>query len=114
MTTKETIAQWRQDGTLPCTSAGLDDGVVYQFSGNLMICRHNDDGEAVLNDWSPDTDITLWHGDDGLLAEIERQELIARFMLAMREVVGITTWAHMTATPAQLAAALVKVIEEGE
>jgi len=55
-----------------------------------------------------------WHGDDGLLAEIERRELIARFMLAMREVVGITTWAHMTATPAQLAAALVKVIEEGE
>ena len=55
-----------------------------------------------------------WHGDDGLLVEIERQELIARFMLAMREVVGITTWAHMTATPAQLAAALVKVIEEAE
>jgi len=61
-----------------------------------------------------DSGRAFWHGDDGLLAEIERRELIARFMLAMREVVGITTWAHMTATPAQLAAALVKVIEEAE
>lgn len=85
-----------------------------------------------LTDYPPpsyDTDITLWHGPDGLLAKIEEKGLQFRdaFILSFLDrheypdsldpddslaVDTASVWAGLTATPAQLAAALVKVIEE--
>jgi len=69
--------------------------------------------------WSPDTDITLWHGEDGLLDEIEKSELRNDFMSALivkLNVYGcpkdITVWRVRQAEPSQLAAVLCKVIEE--
>ena len=74
--------------------------------------------------WSPLTDITLWHGDDGLLAEIETRGLRARFYASLlaphysRIMDSISAMAAIqfgaTATPAQLTAALVKMIKAGQ
>jgi len=66
-----------------------------------------------------DTDITLWHGKDGVLAEIEKREKKGVFLDALMvtnawDVDGRWNqdfvWLICRATPAQLAAALVKVI----
>ena len=122
MTTNETIARWRQDGDLPCTGAGLDEGIIYKFSGCLMRCAHNDEGEAVLNDWEPDANILCWHGDDGLLAEILERDILlwGRFCETLVCDEGCPVDAPrlsiltlgLTRTPAQLAAALVEPIGE--
>ena len=69
-----------------------------------------------------DNDITLWHGENGLLAEIEKNEKIGSFLDALMvahawDVDG--RWRHdfvwliRCAEPAQLAAALVKMIDNG-
>jgi len=71
-----------------------------------------------------DTDITLWHGEDGLLAMIEEKGLQMPFLRALRTEVrpdgcnftplgGRETWQVCRATPAQLAAALCEVIPDG-
>ena len=68
-----------------------------------------------------DTDITLWHGEDGLLAEIVKRKCLPGFLdtfLAQEPLKAFITkpreglWIGMQATPARLAATLVKVIEE--
>lgn len=62
--------------------------------------------------WSPDTDITLWHGEKGLLVEIRERGLMTPFITAvedMRQMAG--TFVGLTSTPAQLATALVEVID---
>ena len=60
--------------------------------------------------------ITLWHGEDGILAEIERNGFVPKFIMALDSIVGMAkcglTWDVLRATPAQLTAALIKVIEE--
>jgi len=86
----------------------------------------NDDGEMCQfwKEWSPDTDITLWHREDGLLAEIRRRsirqwaEFIEELLgglgvdLPLGELPRLTiATACLCATTTQLAAALVKVIE---
>ena len=77
-----------------------------------------------------DADITFWHGADGLLAEIERRGRLAgaggllfalheQYRAALPRECGLTGpvaavgWEKflLKATPAQLAAALVKMIE---
>jgi len=64
-----------------------------------------------------DADLTLWHGKYGLLAKIEARGLINPFLRAMQwfpaEWGGVqrAVWATLTATPAQLASALVEVID---
>ena len=69
--------------------------------------------------WSPSTDITLWRGDDGLLAEIERRCLMPDFVDAIIDeadppVCGQSTgvWTGLMTSTAQLTAALVKTIKE--
>ena len=71
--------------------------------------------------WSPSTDVALWHGEDGLLCEIGMRMLDCKFMRHLSLVLDptvITTssmgfmWMGLTAAPAQLTAALVKMIEE--
>ena len=74
--------------------------------------------------WSPLTDITLWHGDDGLMAEIERQEKALDFMFELQVIldvvpqdglthgeVALLYWPIRRAEPAQLTAALIKMLE---
>jgi len=68
-----------------------------------------------------DEDISLWHGITGVFAEIEEKghNRAAMFVFYLRDVLkmekGETNfWKYMTATPSQLTAALVKMIEEEE
>ena len=72
--------------------------------------------------WDPEHDIRCWHGPEGLLATIEERGKREAFTIALWGSVGAgyMEWAHienvawwcLCATPPQLAAALVKVIEE--
>jgi len=81
--------------------------------------------------WQPDVDITLWHGKDGLAQAIYERQLWEPFVNALAENQGLdglwggdrdrrqafktlAFWIALCATPAQLTAALVAVIEEGE
>jgi len=94
MTTNETIARW----------------LGWQYEGDAWTNTDEEPG-IFLPQW--DTDITLWHGEDGLLAEIGRQELAVRFETALCDatqrasIIGL-----LRATPSQLAAALVETIGE--
>jgi len=77
-----------------------------------------DDSIHVVS-WAPDEDISCWHGEDGLFAEILQQKLWSRFLvrlLGFNEDAPATlswqcAWVILTSSPAQLAAALVEVIE---
>jgi len=109
MTDNETIARW-----LECRFLGerlsIEDGDVY-FS------------EGVSHRlWAPDTDITHWHGKDGLLTEIEKKALVNEFVAAWAEGNGwdclgegvfclADLWEFRRAESAELAPALVKVIK---
>ncbi len=73
--------------------------------------------------WDPEHDIRCWHGPDGPLAKIEEKGLADTFMRHLcgivclgRDVVAdgvfIAFWPSRRAEAPQLAAALVKVIEE--
>jgi len=69
--------------------------------------------------WSPSTDITLWHGDDGLLKKIEENALVFNFLSALcgelnanAPINGTFVWHALTASPAQLTSALVAVIKD--
>ena len=83
-----------------------------------LLTACTDDGH-VRYIWHPDTDIDIWHGDDGLLHKIEDSVLRNDFMSELIKQVGvfgcpkdITVWRVLQATPAQLTAALVAVIKE--
>jgi len=71
--------------------------------------------------WSPDTDMLLWHDDDGLLTKIGEKVLDCDFLRCLTSILDPTSvtastmgfmWMGLTATPAQLTAALVAVIKE--
>ena len=63
-----------------------------------------------------------WHGENGLLKEISNKELMELFLITLGETLGLQTdWGlveledvglFMCATPAQLVAALCKVIDD--
>lgn len=74
-------------------------------------------GEGVsYRTWYPDAEIALWHGADGLLAEIEKRGLQRKFYerwLNLKSTyTRCTPWHFRRAEPAQLAAVLVKMIKE--
>ena len=71
-----------------------------------------------------DTDIALWHGKDGLLAEIEKRGMELDFLFRLQIMLGIIPpndatpgdvallyWAIRRAEAPQLAAALIEAIE---
>lgn len=72
--------------------------------------------------WSPDTDIAVWHGEDGLLKKIEERLGRQNFMIELGKVCGVDTqwavteledgWLFMASTPSQLTEALVATIRE--
>jgi len=103
MTTNERIERWYSKWEHP----GL-----HHVEGNT-------DTILIASDY--DIDITLWHGENGLLAEIERRGLAIDFFDAIEQIIKATVttacsatmliWRVLRATPAQLSAALLKVIE---
>ena len=69
--------------------------------------------------FDPSTDITLWHGDDGLLKKIEENAIVFNFLSALcgelnanTPINGTFVWRALSASPAQLTSALVKTIKE--
>ncbi|MEA3224852.1 MAG: hypothetical protein U9Q07_02795 [Planctomycetota bacterium] len=115
MTDNERIAEWR--GWTLVEWDEVPGRMQWRDADDVLVCHEM----AFL----PDTDITLWHGPDGLLAEIDKRRIAMPFLLAltsrrpMRKPIYaqlaewlLTTWETLTATPAQLTAALVAVIKE--
>ncbi len=108
MTDNERIAEWQGWEKQECER-------------NLYNWKAPDDiYEYAVPDF--DTDIGLWHGPDGLLYEIATREMGGRFIRLLakergenshREILGWkTAFGLRCAGPAQLTAALVKMIEE--
>ena len=107
MTTNERIAEWAGWIQVECED---DDGNPYLEWRNPV----NDCNKELP---AFNTNITLWHGEDGLSAEITNKKLERLFadeLLWMAPDGGFIDCVliGLLATPAQLAAALVKVIEE--
>ena len=136
MTTNETIARW----------LGLELKAYHPPSnryGDYIIDGNNTHGmgydtifrvgDRALIGWYPDSDITLWHGEKGLLGEIEEDtDCWQQFIVALARELGLirervsfavtitmdeveadeAIWRALKATPAQLATALVEVIGE--
>ena len=115
MTTNETIARWLGKDIHIGPTRDLRDGDLYRFGDAEGICivHVTDDESHSFVGWNPEEYIEDWHGEDGLLAEIGRQELAVRFETALCDatqrasIIGL-----LRATPSQLAAALVEVIGE--
>ncbi len=75
--------------------------------------------------WVPSLDIAPWHGEGGLLKEIERKGIAGDFYKAVGRLVApdiarqsiqaavAIGWRILQATPAQLTEALVALIKEG-
>ena len=123
MTTNETIARWLGKDIHIGPTRDLRDGDLYRFGDAEGICiiHVTDDESHSFVGWNPEEYIEDWHGEDGLLAEIERrkaqQDFIDAFIDEHNDVVAYSgerfaLWVGMIATPAQLAAALVAVIKE--
>ena len=125
MTTNERIAEFLGKTVTRPSQAGVGD-IVRLASGALFVVDHAGmftDGYNNAGDpWDPEHDIRCWHGPEGLLATIEERGTREAFTIALWGSVGAgyMEWAHienvawwcLCATPPQLAAALVKVIEE--
>ncbi len=72
--------------------------------------------------WSPEKDITLWHGKGGILDEVNlsgRSVIFLRILRAIQGSIGDLEidliddmWPLLTSTTAQLSEALVKLIKE--
>jgi len=84
---------------------------------------YSDETETVMRvkDFNPDHDIALWHGPDGLLAEITKRNLTNAFIDNLDiNIYGTDDSWHsdifnaIQATPQQLTTALISIIEEGE
>ena len=109
MTDNEKIARWRgyiyvdQRIRQPLQSDGISGWRNWLYGKDVSIAF--------------DTDITLWHGKGGLLAEIEKREMSSLFIMRgpwwIEEIRATNEGSLLTATPTQLAATLVKVIDDG-
>ena len=105
MTNNERIAKW----------VGVR---VEEVFGVLRIIL--DDG-SFLNPWLPNEDITLWHGENGLLSKIEErgEDFVCDFifeldidLLGTDDMWECDLFAAIRATPEQLTTALVAAINE--
>jgi hypothetical protein len=123
MPTNETIARWRF-GDIKPDEHWRDPDEAFWLDGELYYSEMAPDPETgqtslMFCPFSPDTDISLWHGDDGLLKTIEQRGLRERFSLALLRAdetelsdtdYGLI-WLGLRAEAPQLAAALLKCIE---
>uniref|UniRef100_A0A6H1Z6Q4 Uncharacterized protein n=1 Tax=viral metagenome TaxID=1070528 RepID=A0A6H1Z6Q4_9ZZZZ len=129
MKMNEAIARWLGKDIHIGSTRDLCDGDLYRFGDAEGICivHVTDDESHSFVGWNPEEYIEDWHGADGLLAEIERRGLsrpLHREWMSQRVAAEDQPFdrqmpyadeiaaAYLRATPAQLAAALVKVIEE--
>jgi len=72
----------------------------FEFRGERLTIEEDCEGIVVYwaqgvshMGWSPSTDITLWHGDNGLLAKIEEKLSIEDFGMAlMDQLFGKDCW----------------------
>jgi len=117
MTTNEVIARWMG-------WSGPHDAFTAPYPW-IEPGEHIDDERFHWNPPYYDTDIALWHGEKGVLAEIEKKGLRDAFMSTFISDNGLEAksdggwmtfgvgWRLRCAKPAQLAAALRKCIEGG-
>jgi len=125
MTNNERIAEWLRAKEADSDLGNLEVGdiVLKPDGGELFsvgyITEQVGGKMASYRPWSPDTDITLWHGDSGIFSEIYKHghDKAVMFVFYLRDVLKMEKgeanfWKYITATPAQLSAALVKMIEE--
>jgi len=113
MTDNEKIAKWRG----------------YLYVDQRIKQPFQDNGLSGWRDWPHgkdvgiafDTDIALWHGEGGLLYEIGKRNRSGDFIDALFALCEYTDdrsdnedwdWYLLAATPAQLAAALVRMIDD--
>ena len=100
----------------------------YELAGDAIVGVWSDDVLTIgmptgsrFCVFDPATDITLWHGDDGLFKKIDEKGLRYKFMRqldkglsynqrAIGELGGM--WIGLAASPPQLTSALVAVIED--
>jgi hypothetical protein len=128
LTTNEAIARWtgRLKPLDDPSEPRLGDIVASAGPGGFSVIVALEDkrwfGGPAFTSWSPDTDIALWHGPGGLLAEIEKKGLHDRFVISVSEIMASAAtllersplwmfWTLLRAEPAQLADALRKCIE---
>jgi hypothetical protein len=138
METNETIARWadkeivespHSPNEYPAWNVAISSGakqgqiIIGRSSfGDDMVLIANQGAEDGFRYWSPDTDISLWHGDGGILQKIEEKGIWAQFLNAWIDASGWrenwehglcqgVAWAFRRAEAPQLAAALVKCIE---
>jgi hypothetical protein len=146
MTTNAAIARWLDIKLIECpldadkTPCGEIIAVSLAKHGQFVIARDEDPTgklDVILiadrgawdgfRYWSPDTDIALWHGPDGILAEIGKKGLRGPFIAALgddvmpdlvhndvRADMQELLWRIRCAEPAQLAAALRKCFENAQ
>ena len=137
MNEKERIARWlglrlmdEDDPAYTDDFGGILVGCTDPDADELPILfdwRKWEDGDCPVawaghtNRWSPDTDITLWRGRGGLLEEIKRKGMMPDFLDAFSDncdppcpTQRLALEAGMTATPAQLTAALDAVLKEAD
>jgi len=104
MNDNEWIAEWLGMERITVNSPDVVPGGQYEWCGSIDF----------------DTDITLWHGSDGLLKEIGTRHKAEEFIDALFALCEYTDdresddweWYLATTHAAQLTAALVKMIEE--
>ncbi len=121
----EAIARWRFGDVKP-DEKGRDPDEAFWLDGELFYSEMAPDPETgrdslMFCPFNPDTDISAWHGDDGLLKKIEEKGLAPRFVGEVLDTVAITSpvsepvyqalWDGLIAEAPQLAAALLKCIE---
>ena len=115
---RETIARWL--GWKGLQWQNLSGGGKI-WRGDLLGVRTDSGPGEIAPDFS--TDITLWHGDDGLLQKIEDENVWGEFLYEVGNLVDPEDnklgnpykqiryhWALLKATPSQLTAALVAAI----
>ena len=129
MTNNEKIAKWLGAQEVPA-SCIISEDINIVFWGDESQIRD----PAAFTGWrafSPSTDIRLWHGENGLLAEIKKRgksgELTRNLAhqvdaqgIGMLFIIGNITigdmwrrlWVLIDHEPSQLSAALVNMIEE--
>ena len=119
MTTNEKIAWWAYKVYEGSGFTATEPVYIVKGGDKLLFMDHRGYEPPCL--FRPDQDDWPWRGDDGLLAEIERQGERHDFMHHLWAALPVERrteafrngmWVGLTATPAQLAAALVAVIKE--
>jgi len=128
-TTNERIARWLGAMARAEYWANPREGIVISLDRIEFYRAGSLDGKkrTSVEPWSPDTDISLWHGPEGILAEIEKKWMMAAFVEALIGELGMTIeqehdgslWVQferigpiLRSEPAQLSAALRKCIEK--